>query len=84
MRLRTGHSRLHHHMFARFRIGESAACPCGAVTMTVEHFLQDCPIHHNLRVETWPIDQPMKEKLYGSLEDLHRTAAFVSASGVPV
>jgi ribonuclease HI len=84
VRLRTGHSRLRHHMFTRFRIGETAVCPCGTAPMTVEHFLQDCPTHHNLRAETWPADQPMREKLCGSLESLRRTAAFVSASGVPV
>ena len=84
VRLRTGHSRLRHHMHTKFRIGESAVCPCGTAPMTVEHLLQDCPTHQNLRAKTWPADQPLREKLYGSLESLRRTAAFVGETGVPV
>ncbi|KAK7109859.1 hypothetical protein V1264_010915 [Littorina saxatilis] len=52
--------------------------------MTVEHFLQDCPTHQNLRAETWPADTPMRDKLYGPMESLRRTAAFIRASGVAV
>ena len=37
VRLRTGHSRLRHRMFTKFRIGESAVCHCGTSPMTVEH-----------------------------------------------
>ena len=48
MRLRTGHSRLRHHMFTKFRVGESSACHCGISPMTVEHFPQDCQNHQNL------------------------------------
>ena len=83
-RLRTGHSRLNHHMFTKFHIGESAACPCGAAAMTTEHFLQDCPTLQNLRAETWPAETPMKEKIFGPLPCLRGTATFVRASGVPV
>ena len=56
VRLRTGHSRLRHHMFTKFLIGESCACHCGTSPMTMEHFQQDCQNHQNLRAETWPAD----------------------------
>ncbi|XP_070181840.1 uncharacterized protein [Littorina saxatilis] len=52
VRLRTGHCRLKHHLYTKFHIGDSASCPCGTSPMTVQHFLQDCPTHQNLRAET--------------------------------
>ena len=82
VRLRTGDSRLRHHMHTKFRIGESSLCPCGTTSMTVEHLLQDCPTHQNLRTKICLSDQPLREKLYGFLENLQWTAVFISESGV--
>ena len=45
--------------------------------MTVEHFLQDCEIHQNLRAETWPVNKSVREKIYGLVEILQRTAPYV-------
>ena len=83
-RLRTGHSRLRHHMFTKFHIGDSPVCPCGAADMTVGHILQDCRTFQNLRDETWPSAPSVREKIFGSLEELRRTAAFIRATGIPV
>ena len=53
--------------------------------MTAVHLLQDyCPIHADLRQETWPETTQLKEKLYGNLAALQRTAAFVKAVEVDV
>ena len=82
-RLRTGHCRLRHHMYTRFRIGDTPSCQCGA-PQTVEHLLQNCPLHQNLRAEIWPEDTPLREKLYGPLESLRRTAAFVVKTEIPI
>ena len=71
-------------MFTKFRTGESSACHCGTSPMTVEHFLQDCQNHQTLRIETWPADTLVREKIYGRVENLQRTAAYVRATGVPV
>ena len=84
MRLRTGHCRLRHHMFTKFRLGTTSVCPCSTADMTVEHLLQHCPTHQNLRTETWPTQTPMQKKIFGPLEDLRRTAAYIKATGVPV
>ena len=46
--------------------------------MTAVHLLQDCPIHADLRQETWPEMTQLKKKLYGDL------AGFVKAVGVDV
>ena len=75
--LRTGHSRLRHHMFTKFRIGESSACHFGTPPMTVEHFLQGCQNHQNLRAETWPTDTAVREKTYGPVENHQRMGAYV-------
>jgi hypothetical protein len=42
-RLRTGHNRLRHHLFNKFRIGESDICPGDTEPMTLEHILGRCP-----------------------------------------
>ena len=70
VRLRTGRSRLRHHMFTEFRIGESSACHCGTSPTTVEDFLQDCQNHQNLRADTWPADRSVREKTYRPAENL--------------
>ena len=72
VQLRTGHSRLRHHiyMLTKFCIGESAVCHCGTSPMMVGHFLQDCQTHQNLIAETWPADTPVREKIYGPVENL--------------
>jgi len=84
VRLRTGHCRLNQHMFTKFRIGDSSLCPCGTANMTVEHLLQECPIHHHTRLKTWPTELPLREKLFGTLESLQCTAIFIRDSGVSV
>jgi hypothetical protein len=42
-RLRTGHTRLRHHLYNKFRIGESDICPCDTEPMIVEPILGRCP-----------------------------------------
>ena len=84
VRLRTGHCKLRHHMYTKFHIGETSVCHCGTADMTVEHLLQHCPLHRNLRAETWPADTSVREKIYGPVEGLRRTANYIRRAGVPV
>ena len=70
VQLRTGHSRLRHHMFTKFCIGESSAPHCGTSPMTVEHFLQNCHNHQNLRAVSWPADTWVREKIYRPVDYL--------------
>ena len=83
-RLRTGHNRLNHHMYTKFKIGQSEYCPCQTSSMTTEHLLQECPLHNILRTNFWPQPETLEIKLYGSLTDLQRTASFVLETGVPI
>ena len=83
-RLRTGHNRLNAHMFRKLKIGQSEMCPCGTAPMTTEHLLQECPLQDGPRRATWPQPAPLRDKLYGDLEALRRTATFVRATGVPI
>ena len=48
-RLRTGHSRLSHHLYSELRIGHTEQCPCGTGDQTTEHLLQSCPLYEPLR-----------------------------------
>ena len=83
-RLRTGHNRMKNHLYHKLRIGETALCPCSAAYQTTEHLLQDCTLHTDLRSKCWRETTPLATKLYGGLEDLRRTAAFVERTGVSV
>ena len=83
-RLRTGHNRLNHHMYTKFKIGPSEICPCQTSSMTTEHLLQECPLYNTLRIRVWPQSETLDKKLFGSLTDLQRTASFVLETGVPI
>ena len=77
-------SRLNAHMYNKFRVGESEACSCNADIMTAEHLLQHCRLHESLRQDMWPEPTLLRDKLYGNLEELFRTAAFVKATGISI
>ena len=83
-RLRTGHNRLNANMCNKFKVGESEMCPFNADIMTAEHLLQHSRLHDALRLDMWPEPILLRDKLYGSLEELRRTAAFARATGISI
>ena len=83
-RLRTNHNRFNEHMFKMFKIGTSDQCSCMAGCQTTTHILQSCSLYKSLRDKIWPTTTLESRKLYGSLEDLQRTAAFVIESGLSI
>ena len=50
--------------------------------MTAEHLLQHRRLHDAIRRDTWPDPTLLRDKLYGNLGELRRTAAFVRATGI--
>ena len=52
--------------------------------MTAEHILQDCRIHQREREKIWPSPVALGTKLYGTLEELRATAAFIVDIGVDI
>ena len=82
-RLRTGHCRLKSHL-RRIGVADSAMCDCGDSIQSPEHVLQTCPLHDQLRRDLWPHPTDLNTKLWGTLEDLRRTARFTTASGIEV
>ena len=83
-RLRTGHNRLNHHLYNKFRIGTTDQCPCERSQQTTEHVLQSCPLFQDLRAKFWPTPVPLLQKLYGNLADLRSTAAFIRDTGLSI
>ena len=71
-------------MYNKFKVSESEMCPCNADIMTAEHLLQHCRLHDAMRRDTWPDPTLPIDKLYGNLEELRRTAAFVRATGISI
>ena len=70
-------------MYSKFKVGESEMCPCNT-DITAEHLLQHCHKHDALRRDIWLEPIPLRDTLYGNLEELRRTAAFVRATGISV
>ena len=71
-------------MYNKFKVDESEMCSCNADIMTAEHLLQHCPLHDALRRDTRPEPILLRDKLYGNLEELRKTAAFVRATGISI
>ena len=82
--MRTGHNRLNAYMYNKFKVGESEMCPYNADITTAEHLLQHCRLHDALRRNMWPEPTILKDKLYGNLEELRRTATFVRTTGISI
>ena len=59
-------------------------CPCNADIMNAEHLLQHCHLQDALRRDLWPEPISLRDKLFGNLEELRRTAAVVKATGISV
>ena len=52
--------------------------------MTAEHILQECRLHQRAREKFWPSPVALGKKLYGTLEELRATAAFIVDIGVDI
>ena len=76
-RLRTGHNSLKHHMFKVFKIGETDLCECGEEKQDASHVLQTCKQYQSERETIWPQPTALRTKLYGPLQELRKTAAFL-------
>ena len=75
---------MHAHMHTKMKVGQTNRCPCDTGPMTSEPLLQDCPTQDALRKAIWPDQTTLRNKLFGNLEELRRTAAFVRATGVGI
>jgi ribonuclease HI len=76
LRLRTGHNRLRHHMYHKFKVRDSDMCTCGTASMTAQHVLQECPSDNSERTEAWEQAVTLQDKLYGDAVNLKLTTSF--------
>lgn len=70
------------HMYAKFKLTDSPHCSCGMEHQTTEHILQKCPQLEQLRKDVWPLETELKRKLYGTMEELKKTAYFIDVAGL--
>ena len=63
----------------RMGLSDTPDCPCGTAPQTPEHILQTCPLYHGKRIQYWPEDTPVKQKLWGPQSDLKKTSDFISS-----
>ena len=84
MRLHTGHHRLNAFMFKKIKLAPSPTCNCGLKDQTAEHLLQRCPLLQTARTDVWPTAVQLHTKLYGSKEELEKTATFILQTALSV
>ena len=77
--LRTGHCGLSVFL-KRIGISDTSLCECEQADQTPDHILQSCPKYAERRQLTWPHGADLATKLWGSAEDLYRTAGFVAST----
>ena len=82
-RLPTGHCGLRAHL-KRIGVSDTSLCECGQADQTSDHVLQSCPKYAERRQLTWPHGADLATKLWGSAEDLYRTAGFVASTGLKI
>ena len=80
-RLRSGHNRLREHMY-KIKLADSPICSCHTEKQNAEHILMTCPLYNNARKDHWPTQTTFNTKLYGSTQQLWRTADFIASIGV--
>ena len=81
--LRAGHCGLSAHL-KRIGISDTSLCECGQGDQTPDHFLQPLPKYAERHQLTWPHGADLANKLWGSTEDLYRTAHFVASTGLKI
>ena len=54
------------------------------IAQTAEHILQDCPLHAELRQQTWPKPSTLDYKLNGTEYNLTQTVEFIEATGLQI
>ena len=84
VRLHTGHNRLTALMFRKIKLVPSPTCNCGLEDQTAEHILQICPLLQTARQNVWPTAVQLHTKLYGSKEELEKTATVTLQTGLSV
>ena len=82
LRLRTDHNRLNSHIHRAMKKVPSPLCPCWEADQNTAHILQDCVLHHQQRKDIWPGATSLQVKLHGPVEQLYRTARFLTCSGL--
>ena len=84
MRLCMGHNRLNAQMFKQMKLAPSPICNCGLDDQVAEHILQKCQLLQTARTNVWPTAVQLHTKLYGSKEELEKTATFILQTGISV
>ena len=78
-----GHCGLRAHL-KRIGVSDTSLCECGQADQTPDHVLQSCPKYAERCQLTWPQGVDLATKLWGSAEDLYRTACFVASTRLKI
>ena len=66
------------------KLAPSLTFYCGLKDQTAEHILQRYPLLQAARTNVWPTAVQPHTKLYGSKEELEKTATFILQTGPSV
>ena len=85
MRLETNTKGIHFLLsFIWIGISHTSMCECGQADQTPDHVLQSSPKYTERRQLTWQQGANLATKLWGSAEDLYRTAGFVASTRLKI
>ena len=59
-------------------------CQCGLADQNLAHVLQECPLQNEQRQYFWPQGVDHATKLWGTADDLNRTASFMASLNLSV
>ena len=82
-RLRTGHCGLSAHL-KMIGTSDTSLCECGQDDQTPDHVLESCLKCDERRQQIWPHGADLANKLWGSTQDLYRTASFLALTGLKI
>ena len=66
------------------KLAPSPICNCGPEDQTAEHIPQRCPLLQTARTNVWPTAVQLHTKLYGSKEEVEKTATVIFQTGLAV
>ena len=81
-RLRKGYNRLSYHLYSKLRIGQQSSALAVPAVRQQNICCSPATLYEPLRKGIRPVHIPLDSELYGSVEDLRRTATFIEETGV--
>jgi hypothetical protein len=65
----------------KLKLVSSPLCTCGQAAQTAKHILQHYHLFNQLQTEHWSTKTHIKDKLFGSKDELRKTVTYIQKTG---